>query len=421
MRCWPSRGCSTCPASPTATDAPLEMGTALRHVSDAERRSRIAVRHCLASAHRKEDVGTVTRAMTVLHATEAATVHLALAARAEGLTPEAIDAELYDVRGVVKQLAMRRTLFVFPRDLLPAAWGSAAARVATSERKRIAKAIVGAGIAPDGDAWLDAAREAVLARLATGPATTAELRAEVPELAGTIGGDTDKPWDRPVPVAPWVLTHLGLEGKALRGRNAGHWRLNKPTWTTAEHWLGVVPEPLGEAEGYAALVRSWLTTFGPGTATDLQWWLGSTKTAVTRALADVEAVQVALDDGSVGWLLPEDAEDIGPVEPWAALLPTLDPTVMGWKQRDFYLDPVHVPYLFDTNGNAGTTAWWDGRVVGCWVQDDEGVVRLSLLEDVGRPGRDALEQEARRLTDWLDGTVVGNVYASRQMKQAKLP
>jgi hypothetical protein len=393
---------------------------ARRRITDSERRSRIAVRHALAPAHRLGDVAAVTRAMTVLHATEAATVHLAVAARAEGLEPEDVDAELYDARSVVKQLAMRRTLFVFPRDLLPAAWGSASARVATSERKRVAKAIASAGIAPDGDAWLDAAREATLARLAVGPATTAELRAQVPELAGTVGGTSDKPWDRPVPVAPWVLTHLGLEGRVLRGRNAGHWRINKPTWTTAEDWLGVVPEPLAEDAGYAALVQQWLLTFGPGTAADIQWWLGSTKTAVTRALADLDAVEVELDDGSTGWVHVSD-EDTGPVEPWAALLPTLDPTVMGWKSREFYLDPAHVPYLFDTNGNAGTTAWWDGRIVGCWVQDDEGVVRLSLLEEVGPDGLAALEHEARRLTDWLDGTVIGNVYASRQMKHARLP
>jgi hypothetical protein len=393
----------------------------LRRVSDSERRSRIAVRHALSPAHRLDDVVSMTRAMTVLHATEAATVHLAVAARTDGVTPADVDAELYESRQVVKQLAMRRTLFVFPRELLPAAWGSASARVAASERKRIAKAIAAAGIAPDGDAWLDAARDATLARLAMGPATTAELRAEVPELAGIIGGTTDKTWDRPVPVAPWVLTHLGLEGKALRGRNAGHWRLNKPTWTTAEDWLGTVDDPLDEAAGYAALVRGWLTTFGPGTATDIQWWLGSTKTAVTRALADLGAVTVALDDGTEGWLLPEDAADTGPVDPWAALLPALDPTVMGWKARGFYLDPAHVPFLFDTNGNAGTTAWWDGRVVGCWVQDDEGVVRLSLLEHVEPAGRAALEHEAARLTAWLDGVVIGNVYASRQMRHARLP
>lgn len=394
---------------------------ARRRISDSERRSRIGVRHALAPAHRLDHVTTVVRAMTVLHATEAATVHLAIAARSEGITPEDVDAELYEARSVVKQLAMRRTLFVFPRDLLPAAWGSASARVAASERKRIAKAIAGAGIAPDGDAWLDAAREATLVRLAAGPATAADLRAEVPELAGMVGGTTDKPYDRPVPVAPWVLTHLGLEGKVVRGRNAGHWRLNKPTWTTAEDWLGVVEPPLDEHAGYAALVREWLITFGPGTVADIQWWLGSTKTAVTRALADLGAVEVDLDDGSTGWVHSHDVDSIGPVEPWAALLPTLDPTVMGWKARDFYLDPAHVPYLFDTNGNAGTTAWWDGRIVGCWVQDEEGVVRLSLLEDVGPDGLAALEHEARRLTAWLDGTVIGHIYASRQMRQAKLP
>ena len=56
---------------------------------------------------------------------------------------------------------------------------------------------------------------------------------------------------------------------------------------------------------------------------------------------------------------------------------------MGWKERDFYLDPEHTPYLFDTNGNGGTTAWWNGRIVGCWVQDDDAVVRVVLREDVG--------------------------------------
>lgn len=359
--------------------------------------------------------------MTVLHATEAATVHLAVHARSEGLSADDVDAALYDSRDVVKQLAMRRTLFVFPRELLPAAWGSASARVAMAEGTRIAKAISAAGIAPDGAAWLEAARVATLRRLADGPATVAELRADVPELAGMIGGETDKKWDRPVPVAPWVLTHLGLTGATVRGRNAAHWRLNKPRWSRSVDWLADVPAPLDEAAGYAALVSGWLRTFGPGTASDLQWWLGSTKTAVTRALADVQAVEVALEDGSAGWVLAEDLADTAPLAPWAALLPTLDPTVMGWKSRDFYLHPDHVRFLFDANGNAGTTAWWDGRVVGCWVQDPDGVVRLSLLEDVGTEGRTALDREAERLTEWLDGTVIGTVYASPQMKRARLP
>ena len=45
-----------------------------------------------------------------------------------------------------------------------------------------------------------------------------------------------------------------------------------------------------------------------------------------------------------------------PPDHWVALLPSLDPTTMGWRGREFYLDPADVLYLFDTNGNAGTTA-----------------------------------------------------------------
>ena len=394
---------------------------ALPRISDGERRRRIGARHLLSPTHRLDEVRRVTEAMTVLHATEAATVHLALAQRSEGLSPDDVDTALYDDRSVVKQLAMRRTLFVFPRDLLPAAWGSASARVADSEGRRVAKMVLEAGIAVDGEAWLTAARAATLERLANGPATVAQLRAEVPELAGSVGGTTDKPYDRPAPVAPWVLTHLGLTGAVVRGRNASHWRVNKPTWSRTEDWLGEVPQPLAEAAGYAELVRRWLATFGPGTAADIQWWLGSTKAAVSRALMDVTAQEVVLEDGTPGWVLPGDVDDTAPLEPWAALLPTLDPTVMGWKARDFFLDPAHVRQLFDSNGNAGATAWWDGRVVGCWVQDIAGVVHLSLLADVDAAGRAALDHEAARLTDRLAGTVIGNLYASPLMKQARLP
>ena len=359
--------------------------------------------------------------MTVLHATEASTVHLSAAARVEDITPSIIDAALHDDRTLVKQLAMRRTLFVFPKDLLPAAWGSASARVAAAEGRRIARAIAAAGIAKDGEQWLDTASRAVLGRLEDGPATVAQLRADVVELAGTVGGDTDKTWDRPTPVAPWVLTHLGLRGVAVRGRNAGHWRLNKPTWARTEDWIGQPPTPLDPAAGYAELVRRWLATFGPGTAADVQWWLGATKAATTLALSDVEAEQVDLDDGTTGWVLPGDVRETEEPGPWAALLPTLDPTTMGWKQRAFHLPPEHVPYLFDSNGNGGTTAWVNGRVVGCWVQDADAVVQLSLLEEVDPSARAALAREAERLTSWLAGVVPMSPYTSPQMKQARLP
>ncbi|MFC4786866.1 winged helix DNA-binding domain-containing protein [Nocardioides sp. MAHUQ-72] len=390
----------------------------MRQISDAGRRARLARRHAVAPAHRVSDPVAATRSMTVLHATEPASVYLSLFARVEGLTHDVVDRALYDDRSLVKQLAMRRTLFVFPRDLLPAAWGSASARVAAQHRARLAKDVETAGIADDGAAWLEAARAAVLERLADGSALGAQaLREQVPELQGRIDIAAHKAYGGNFPIAPRVLTQLGLEAATVRGTNGGHWRLSRPQWTLMRGWLGEEPIPWKSDEGYAELARRWLATFGPGTAADLQWWLGATAGAVKQALADVGAAQVSLEDGATGWVLPGDDEDEPAPEPWAALLPVLDPTIMGWKDRSFVLGP-HGPALFDTNGNAGTTAWWDGRVVGCWIQDPDGVVQVELLEDVDADGRAALAAEAERLSAWLDGVRVSTVYPSSAMKGA---
>lgn len=398
----------------------------MRMVTDRERRARLARRHGLAPAHRYADVAAATQAMTAWHATEAATVHLALHARVHDLGVEDVDRALYEQRSLVKQLAMRRTLFAFPRDLLPAALGSASARVAAQEEKNLHKWLTAGGIHEDQDGWIEKAYAATLAALADGePRTTTQLRELVPELDARFRmGSPGKKWGGEFAIGRWVIGTLAAQGRLMRATNLGHWRLNKPAWTLTESWLDEVPVPLASAEGYAELVRRWLWTFGPGTEADVVWWLGSTKTAVRAALAAVGAAEVGLEGGGTGWVLPDDPIATSPepeTEPWAALLPTLDPTVMGWKERGFYLDAEDVAYLFDSNGNAGNTAWWDGRIVGCWVQDADATVRVILRHDIGAAGRTALEAEAERLTAWLDGVVITNVYASRQMKDARLP
>jgi hypothetical protein len=143
---------------------------------------------------------------------------------------------------------------------------------------------------------------------------------------------------------------------------------------------------------------------------DLMWWLGSTLTAARAALADVGAVEVDLH-GAPGVALPDDLDPVAAPEPAAALLPTLDPTTMGWSERAWYLG-AHRAEIFDSNGNGGATAWWDGRIVGGWYQQPDGEVVLALLEDVGAEATAALEREAARLTGWVDGVRVTSPFLS---------
>jgi hypothetical protein len=377
----------------------------VRKIEVAERRARLARRHRLAPGQRAHDVVEAARSMVCLHGTDPSTIYLSAWARVEGMTVGDLERALYLDRSLVKHLAMRRTLFVFPRETLGFAQAGASNRIAEAEQRRLVRDVEKAGLFDDGKGWLAEASEQVLDALSGGrEATSSELRDELPLLQGSIAYGEGKSWGGQMPIGPRVLSTLSAAGQVVRGTNAGKWTTSRPRWASMKSWLGEDIPPFPEAQGVAALVEGWLRAFGPGTEADIKWWLGSTVAAVRRALIDLDAVEIDLD-GRTGYLLPDDLEATDTVDPWPALLPPLDPTTMGWFERDWYLGP-YKQQLFDTSGNAGPTAWWDGRIVGGWRQTDTGEVVLQMLEDVGAEGMSSLEQELVRLTEWLGGTRV---------------
>jgi Winged helix DNA-binding domain len=374
----------------------------MRRIEVAERRARLARRHRLAPGQRANDVVEAAESMVCLHGTDPATIYLSAWARTDGMTVADLDRALYVDRSLVKHLAMRRTLFVFPRETIGFAQAGASDRVADGERRRLIRDVEAAGLHEDGERWLSATSAQVLALLSDGrEATSSELRDELPLLEGSIAYGEGKSWGGQVAIGPRVLTTLSAAGRIVRASNDGRWTVSRPRWTSMEAWLGEELAHPSEAEGVEGLVERWLRAFGPGTVRDVKWWLGSTVAAVRRALTGLEAVEVDLD-GQTGYLLPDDLDATDPVEPWVALLPPLDPTTMGWFERDWYLGP-HKQQLFDSTGNGGPTVWSDGRIVGGWRQTDTGEVELQLLEDVGADARLAIEQESARLTEWFGG------------------
>uniref|UniRef100_A0AAU3GRH2 Winged helix DNA-binding domain-containing protein n=1 Tax=Streptomyces sp. NBC_01401 TaxID=2903854 RepID=A0AAU3GRH2_9ACTN len=384
----------------------------MRHVPDSERRARLAIRHALAPASRVRRPEDAARSVVALHATDAPSVHLAAWARTRNTTPADIDRALYEDRALIKQLAMRRTLFAFPRDLLPAVMSSAAARVASSERTRMVRDLVRTGVAADGEAWLDRARDEVEAALAQSPSalSAAQLRKAVAHIDTVVTGTGGEQWS-----APQVLTLLGAQGSIVRGPCTGRFPTARPLWTLPSRWLDGPVTAVPAADGYREIVRRWLYAFGPGTEEDIVWWLGATRKAVRTALSELGAAEVSLDGPAPGWLLPDDLDSVPDAGPWTALLPPLDPTVMGWKHRGFYLGSHHEA-LFDTRGNAGTTAWVNGRIVGCWIQDPDATVRVRLLEPVSGEERTSLDAQASLLTTWLAGVRSPTGYRSPAMR-----
>ena len=368
-------------------------------MGEEERRARLVSRHRLAPTERAADPLTVARSLVCLHATDAVTVFLSILARSDGVEPEDVERALYDERSIVRMLAMRRTLWAVPRELVPVVFAAATRAVAATQRKRLEGFVRDSGVSTRPGPWITRAGNAAVAAVAIrGEAMTTEVTADVPLLAKKLRFGSGK-WVVEQSAGARVLPQMAMEGRLVRGRPRGSWISPQFRWVTTEDWLGGRIEELEVAAAQVELVRRWLAAFGPASERDMRWWTGWTLRETRAALAAVPHTEVDLG-GSTGYVLDGDLEPTPPPEPSAALLPTLDPTTMGWKERDWYLGE-HAATLFDSNGNAGPTVWWDGRVVGGWSQRRDGEIALGLLEDVGRDARAAIDSEVERLRAWV--------------------
>ncbi|PKV89857.1 winged helix DNA-binding domain-containing protein [Streptomyces sp. TLI_146] len=378
------------------------MSAALRRVTPAERRARLARRHLLAPDTRVSGAQDVAQALIGLHATDPATVFLGAATRMHAPTVDGIDRALYDPAAMTRLRCMRRTMFAVPAELAPVIQ---AAAVKDPHRHR-PEAVKRLGEAAGwGQARYTRAEDDLLAALATrGEATAAELAADVADLAEQIVTFPGKPYESRQRVCATVLGVLAAEGRVRRTRPAGSWTSAQFRWTTADP-LPELPAPAAQAE----LARRYLAAFGPATADDLKWWTGWSMTLTRKALAAVGAVEVALDEGT-GYLLADDTEPAPEPEPAAALLPGLDSTPMGWRHRAFYLEPAYTKALFDRNGNIGPTLWWNGAVIGAWAQHRDGHINHHLFTDPGAAARTAISTEIDCLTAFLGTTRVTPCY-----------
>jgi hypothetical protein len=381
----------------------------MRTITVEERRARLARRHLLLPGLRTDDLPAIADSLVALHSSDPVTVFLSAWARMQVPSVEALEKALYDDRSLLRHHGMRRTLWVGSPDVVRQVHAAVTRRLVGRERRRTLGLLAANGV-DDPQAWLDDARARVLLTLREhGPMPARTLGQRVPALRQPIVMAPGKPYSATVSAHTRVLLELGFEGVLVRTRPTGTWVNGQYTWAAADAWVdGGIESDLTEREAARTLADRWLRAFGPATTTDLQWWAGWTASVTRRALEDCGATPVLLETGDgegpqPGWVAAGDDGPEEPVGPWVALLPGLDPTTMGWKQRDWYL-PDACAEVFDRMGNAGPSVWADGRVVGAWAQRPDGEIRTHFLVDVPAATRAAVAERATWLQALLGET-----------------
>jgi Winged helix DNA-binding domain len=365
-----------------------------------ERRARLADRHRLLPRTRTDDLPQIADDLVALHSSDPVSVYLSAMARMANPSIEAVEQALYADRSLIRHHGMRRTLWVATPPVVRLMHAAATRDLLATERRRTCQLLAKSGVEQP-ERWLARAEEQVLADLRQhGPSTAREIGQRVASLRQQLHLAPGKAYASVQSAHTRVLYILGIAGQMLRGQSS-NWINGAYRYVDAETWLPGGLGDLDPQQAAAALAGWWLRRFGPATTVDLQWWMGWTMSKTKQALADCAAVPAELDLGA-GWLAVDDPP-FGPVEPWVAVLPGLDPTIMGWKQREWYLPSTSLE-VFDSAGNGGPSLWVDGRVVGAWAQTKDGTIHTHYFERVATARRREIDQRINELKSWIGDT-----------------
>jgi len=328
-----------------------------------------------------------------LHATTATTPFLSLFARCRGFKKEHLTTALYSEKRLGRIRCMRKAIFILPKDAIPIAH-AATHRLVTDVSTRH---MVAQGVNVD-----DYERMATqISDLLVGREMTAT---QIKNALACV-----------LPLST-IIQLMCDEALLIRGKPKGSWRANQLRYARfVDYFPDLVLGSIPEVEATAYLVERYLRAFGPATENDIVWWLGLGKRrarAAMRLLHDrVEALGVRGIDGEFIALRSESAPpecESSRSDPVINLLPCLDPYLMGYIERERYLDTRHYEHVFDRSGNATSTILVDGRVVGVWdyLGAGEGLIKLLFFFPIASDRVKKIHEVALRLGKFIAETDV---------------
>jgi hypothetical protein len=308
-------------------------------------------RHHLIDAQPRERLVDAVAGVCGVQAQVMSAAELAVAVRADGVTPGDVRAALWERRDLVKAWCMRGTLHLLPAAELPLYVSALRARdnflsPAWLKYMKLTAAEVEAMIAAIGDA-LDGrclTREELADEVARRTAT--HLREHF--LSGW--GSLLKP-----------ATYRGvLCFGPNRGRNV--------TFVRPDQWVAGW-RTIDTGEALAAIARRYLAAYGPATHVDFaQWWAMGTGPArrVFQSLGD-ELAQVEVE-GVRCWALAADVAALSeqPSADSVRLLPHFDAYTIGFRPREVIVPEGFLPRVSRTAGWISPVVLIDGRVAGVW-------------------------------------------------------
>jgi DNA glycosylase AlkZ-like len=309
----------------------------------------------------------------------------------DGFRREDLDEELYTKRALGKLRGVRGTVYIYPRDALPAAFSSNR-RINIPNSQRFYQRYTGRS-----EEEFDELSCRIRKLLRGRGMTAAEIKHELGE-------------ERSVSAAINLMCDYGL---LIRGAPAGGWKSNVHTYHLFEEYMpGVDLAAIDEEKARERMVLSYLAAFGPAGEGDIAWWTGFSKGETRRILGKTGDTVCRVGIGGVDhdlFVLASEVAALRAMRPFEKsvinLLPSLDPYLMAYKERERYLDTGNYPFIYDRSGNATSSILVDGRIIGVWdyAEEEPPELKVFFFERMSKASMCMIRREAQRLGAFLGG------------------
>jgi len=315
-----------------------------------------------------ENIVQIVQDMGGLHATGSTTPYLSLFSRTRNFTRKMLDEELYLKRRLGKIRYVRKTVYVLPKENIPIAF-AATRRIIEPTSEKYSKYL---GITQK---EYEEASKKILVVLKGKRMTTREIK---------------KVLDTRLNISP-IVNLMCDKGLLIRGNPKGGWKSNLHTYHLfSEYFPDLDLNVIDEGEARRLLVKQYLASFGPVTENDVIWWTSFPKGQIRQIMNEFENLVTSIEISglkSTHHMLSSQRADLMTTKQQKHIikvLPGLDPYLMGYKDRQRYLDQKYYNFIFDRSGNATSTILLNGQIIGIWdfTEDKKPSVKIFLFEDV---------------------------------------
>ena len=338
----------------------------------------------LSENSRIDDIIQITEDLCGLHATGTMEPYLTLFTRTKNFKKATLESELYWNRTLGRIRCMRKTLFIHTKKMIPIAYAATKHIIAQYFSKFFE-------VYEISENDYDTYKSQILRILE-------EKELQTSEIKKRLGGYKK---------TSQLLGLLCDQGILIRGAPVKGWKDRRNNYALFRNYFPeIYLEKYKEQEALYYLLKRYLITYGPSTENDIAWWSGTGKQKIRNVLDklmdDIEIIEIT-GINHEHFVFKSDVEKIGQIPPFeknsVVLLPMLDPYIMGYKDRERYIDAEYYDHAFDRSGNATSTIVHDGKIIGVWdhMEKPEPTIKIFLFEQVNKDIKDLIQIKASEL------------------------